>query len=79
MEYSFGRSYNRLDMPDFDALDQESTHKAVSFAHVIKHFHLLIWTVKRLPPSIQKHMGRALATITRLQRVSLPMHVLRTC
>ncbi|CZR61295.1 related to cytochrome P450 CYP3/CYP5/CYP6/CYP9 subfamilies [Phialocephala subalpina] len=67
MSYSFGRSYKKLDKPDFDEDDYDATHVAASLAWVLKHFPFLLKLVKALPEFAQKSMGQALATFVTLQ------------
>lgn len=69
MSYSFGRSYKKLDKPDFDEDDYDATHVAASLAWVLKHFPFLLKMVKALPEFAQKSMGQALATFVTLQAV----------
>lgn len=69
MMYAFGRSYKRLEKPDFDVAEYDSTHDAASFGWVIKHFVWILWMVKSLPKFAQKSMGQALATFVTLQDV----------
>lgn len=69
MMYCFGRCYNRLAAPDFDAVEYDASHKTIALGLWIKHNIWILWIVRSLPDFIVKRLGRSLAGFATLTQV----------
>jgi hypothetical protein len=60
MEYSFARSFHRLEAPDFDPSYKIASHKGVRMAQIAKHLRFLSWITKlllTLPERMSAQLG----------------------
>ncbi len=80
MTYCFGRSYCRLEEPDFDEAGYDATHGAASLGWVMKHMIWILWTIKSLPEFFLRRIGVALAAFVDLNTVvkSNQFHALKS-
>ena len=69
MMYTFGRSYNRLEVPDFDPLNHELMHEGSKTLTVMKHLIWIFRIVQSLPEFMLSQMGYQLATLVELRNV----------
>lgn len=69
MTYCFGRSYRRLEEPDFDAVGHDAGHGAASLGWVMKHNFWILWIVQHLPQFVVRRLGIALAAFVDLNAV----------
>lgn len=75
MMYCFGRSYDRLAAPDFDAPGYEAGHAAASTGNLMKHNIWILRIVQALPDAIVMKMGTALAAFVILTNVLPHQHI----
>lgn len=75
MMYTFGRTYNRLEAPDFDAANHEVNHEAGKMGTLIRHEVWILRIILALPESILQRLGPALAGQVELKNVisALPL------
>jgi hypothetical protein len=76
MEYSFARSFHRIEAPDFDPSYKEASRRGVRMAQIAKHLRFLTWIVKVLlwfPESIAERMGSTLRMFLVERRVRFPL------
>jgi hypothetical protein len=69
MAYTFGRSYHRLEVPDFDPANHESMHEGSKMLTLMTHAILLFRTIQSLPEFLLSRMGYELATLVELKNV----------
>jgi cytochrome P450 len=67
MQYTFGRSYRRLEIPDFDPKNHESMHESSKVLTLMTHAIWLFRTIQSLPEFMLSHMGYDLATLVELK------------
>ncbi|PMD41073.1 cytochrome P450 [Hyaloscypha variabilis F] len=67
MAYTFGRSYHRLEVPDFDPANHESMHEGSKMLTLMTHAILLFRTIQSLPEFLLSRMGYELATLVELK------------
>ena len=70
MMYTFGRSYHRLQKPDFDPTNHEAMHESSKLLPLMTHVFWLFKPIQYLPESILSRMGN-LATLVELKNVGL--------
>jgi hypothetical protein len=78
MMYTFGRSYHRLEVPDFDPANHESMHESSKMIVFMKHAIWIFRIVQSLPESLLAHMGYDLATLVELKIVGSTIHGFQT-
>jgi hypothetical protein len=67
--YTFGRSYNRLEIPDFDPANHESMHESSKILPLMTHTMWFFRIIQSLPEFMLSHMGYDLATLVALKNV----------
>jgi len=70
MQYSFGRTYDRLSKPDFDLFNHVSNHEAGKSGFVMKHFIWILRLLFAMPESWLAKLGPDLAALVELRHVS---------
>jgi hypothetical protein len=74
MMYTFGRSYHRLEVPDFDPANHELMHEGSKTLTLMKHAIWIFRIVQSLPEFLLSHMGYDLATLVELRNVLSTIH-----
>jgi hypothetical protein len=74
MMYTFGRSYRRLEAPDFDPANHESMHESSKTLTLMKHAIWIFRIIQALPEFLLAHMGYDLATLVELKNVLSTIH-----
>jgi hypothetical protein len=69
MTYTFGRSHNLLEVPDFDPLNHELMHEGSKTLTVMKHLIWIFRIVQSMPEFMLSHMGYQLATLVEQRNV----------
>jgi hypothetical protein len=71
MVYSFGRMYNRLEAPDFDAANHDAYHEAGKIGFLMKHAIWILRITQALPEFLSKHLSLGLKSLVELKDVCL--------
>lgn len=78
MMYAFGRNFNRLEQPDFDAAGYAAFHNNATLGNLMRHMIWIMRIVKSLPDFVVKKMGADLTTFQKVQAVGLSLRFLHT-
>lgn len=70
MTYAFGKSHNRLEMPDYGRETYVAGHEGGLLGPVMMHFKFILYIIQSLPNSIVKSLGPAMAAFVELRQVS---------
>lgn len=70
MLYSFGRMYNRLEKPDFDAFNHESNHEVGKLGFLMKHAIWILRIMQALPEFLLQRLSLAFKEMVELKNVS---------
>lgn len=76
MQYTFGRSHHRLEMPDFDVANHVSMHESSKVLPLMMHISWMFQLIQSLPEFMLSHMGYDLATIIELKNVNPFPHLM---
>lgn len=74
MKYSFGRTYHRLENPDFDVNEYEAMHEGANMGFLTKHLHWILRILKILPEFVLKRLDPGLAALVETKRVIMPSY-----
>jgi hypothetical protein len=70
MQYSFGRSDQRVEADGFDPNFHHTSFAAATANALMRHMNWILQTIKRLPESWVMHMGPEMTSFVMLKRVS---------
>jgi hypothetical protein len=71
MVYSFGRTYNRLERPDFDVAAYEATHNRTMMGNLMRHMIWLMWIIKSLPFFVAKRLFPDVISLREVEAVNI--------
>jgi hypothetical protein len=74
MMYTFGRSYHRLEVPDFDPANHDLMYEGSKMLTVMKHTMWLFRIVQSLPEFVLSHLSYDLATLVEIKNVLSTIH-----
>lgn len=69
MTYAFGKSYKRLEAPDFGKAGYEALHQGSAFGVTTRHIIIILRATQALPEFILYRMGGAFAALVTLKSV----------
>jgi hypothetical protein len=74
MMYTFGRSYHRLEVPDFDPANHELLHEGSKQLTLMKHAIWIFRIVQSLPEFLLSYISYDLATLLEIKNVLSTIH-----
>ncbi|RLL96210.1 hypothetical protein CFD26_104014 [Aspergillus turcosus] len=66
MEYAFGKSEHKLNAPDFDSAFHNACVNGGKSSMLMKQFPLILWTMKRVPPSLLLKINPEMTSFVRM-------------
>jgi len=67
MMYLFGKSYNRLECPDFNEAWYEIDHQGTAWGPLMRHMVWILRIIEAMPECMLKKLGPALAAFMGLE------------